>query len=101
MGAAPTAAHRAPHHPEEGSTLRMTTEVILTGTGVPHPRPGRAGPGELVRYGDTALQFDAGRATASRLREAGTPPHTLSAVSPTPCHRNPDVGSHNVAKTCR
>ncbi len=26
----------------------MTTEVILTGTGVPHPRPGRAGADVLV-----------------------------------------------------
>ena len=36
----------------------MTTEVVLTGTGVPHPRPGRAGAGALVRHGDVALQFD-------------------------------------------
>ena len=40
----------------------MTTEVILTGTGVPHPSPGRAGPGTLVRSGPFLLQFDAGRA---------------------------------------
>ena len=30
----------------------VATEVILTGTGVPHPRPGRAGAGTLVRCGD-------------------------------------------------
>ena len=38
----------------------MTTRVTLTGTGVPHPAPGRAGAGTLVRSGDLALQFDAG-----------------------------------------
>lgn len=58
----------------------MTTEVILTGTGVPHPRPGGAGAAVLVRHRDVALQFDAGRSTVLRLMEAGTPPHALSAV---------------------
>jgi hypothetical protein len=38
------------------------TEVILTGTGVPHARTGCAA-GVLVRHGDVALQFDAGRIT--------------------------------------
>lgn len=28
------------------------TTVTLTGTAVPHPSPGRAGPGVLVRHGD-------------------------------------------------
>lgn len=64
----------------------MITEVILTGTGVPHPRPGRAGAGVLVRHGDVALQFDAGRATVLRLMEAGTPPHALSALLLTHAH---------------
>ncbi len=45
----------------------MTTEVILTGTGVPHARPGRAGAGALVRHVQVALQFDARRSTVMRL----------------------------------
>ena len=50
----------------------MTTEVVLTGTGVPHARARCAGAGTLVRCGDVALQFDAGRSTVMRLMEAGT-----------------------------
>ena len=50
----------------------MSTEVVITGSGVPHVAPGSAGPGVLVRHGNTALQFDAGRATSLRLAEAGT-----------------------------
>ncbi len=77
----------------------MTTEVILTGTGVPHPRPGRAGAGTLVRHGDVALQFDAGRSTVMRLMEAGTPPHALSAVFLTHVHSDHVVGLPDVAMT--
>lgn len=36
----------------------MLATVTLTGTGVPFPQPGRAGPGALVRRGDIALQID-------------------------------------------
>ena len=42
-GPAPRDLDRRDRHDPE--PLRMTTEVILTGTGVPHPRPGRAGAG--------------------------------------------------------
>jgi len=77
----------------------VTTDVILTGTGVPHPRPGRAGAGVLVRHGDVALQFDAGRATVTRLTEAGTPPHALSAVFLTHVHSDHVVGLPDVAMT--
>ena len=63
-----------------------TTRVTLTGTGVPHPSPGRAGPGVLVRHGDVALQFDAGRATVLRLAEAGTAVHELDALFLTHVH---------------
>ncbi len=55
----------------------MTTTVTITGTGVPHLSPGRAGPGVLVRHGDVALQFDAGRATALRLTRPCTCPPGL------------------------
>jgi ribonuclease Z len=77
----------------------MTTEVVLTGTGVPHPRPGTAGAGTLVRTGDIALQFDAGRSTVMRLMEAGTPPHALTAVFLTHVHSDHVVGLPDVAMT--
>ena len=77
----------------------MATEVMLTGTGVPHPRPGRAGAGVLVRHDDVALQFDAGRATVMRLMEAGTPPHALTAVFLTHVHSDHLVGLPDLAMT--
>ena len=53
----------------------MGTEVIITGTGVPHLTPGRAGPGVLIRSGGVSVQFDAGRANALLLhaRKGPTP----------------------------
>jgi ribonuclease Z len=77
----------------------VTTEVILTGTGVPHPRPGRAGAGTLLRHGDVALQFDAGRSTVMRLMEAGTPPHALTATFLTHVHSDHVVGLPDLAMT--
>lgn len=77
----------------------MSTEVVLTGTGVPHPRPGRAGAGALVRHGDVALQFDAGRATVVRLVEAGTPPHALTATFVSHVHSDHVVGLPDLAMT--
>ncbi len=68
----------------------MTTHVTLTGTGIPPVEPGRAGAGCLVRFRDdrstTALQFDAGRATALRLAEAGQDPAVLDALFVTHHH---------------
>ena len=64
----------------------MTTSIVITGTGVPHVSPGRAGAGVLVSYGDTHVQFDAGRATTLRLAEAGVLPHQLSALFVTHVH---------------
>jgi ribonuclease Z len=77
----------------------MTTDVVLTGTGVPHPRPGTAGPGVLLRHGDVALQFDAGRSTVMRLMDAGTPPHALSAVFLTHVHSDHVVDLPDLAMT--
>jgi ribonuclease Z len=77
----------------------MSTRVVVTGTGVPHPRAGRAGAGVLVQYDDVALQFDAGRATVLRLIEAGTPPHALSAVFLTHVHSDHVVDLPDVAMT--
>lgn len=75
----------------------MSTEVILTGTGVPHPHPGRAGAGTLLRCGDVALQFDVGRSTVMRLAEAGTTPDALSAVFVTHVHSDHLVGLPDLA----
>jgi ribonuclease BN (tRNA processing enzyme) len=77
----------------------VTTVVTLTGTGVPHPSPGRAGPGTLVRCGDTALQFDAGRGTVLRLAEAGCGLHELSAVFLTHVHSDHVVDLTDVVMT--
>ena len=87
----------------------MTTTVTLTGTGVPYPAPGRAGAGTLVRYGDVALQFDAGRSTTLRLAELGLQPTALTAVFLTHLHSDhvtdlPDLAmtrwiQHDIADT--
>lgn len=77
----------------------MATEVILTGTGIPHPTPGRAGPGTLVRSGSVALQFDAGRGTVLRLADAGVRPHELAALFLTHVHSDHVVDVADVAMT--
>ena len=64
----------------------MTTSIVITGTGVPHVSPGRAGAGVLISYQSNHLQFDAGRATTLRLAEAGVQPHELSALFLTHVH---------------
>ena len=79
--------------------MNEPTTVTLTGTGVPHPSPGRAGPGVLVRHGDTALQFDAGRGTVLRLAEAGCAPHELDAVFLTHVHSDHIVDLPDLAMT--
>lgn len=79
--------------------LLMTTEVILTGTGVPHPAPGRAGPGVLIRCGEVALQIDAGRATVLRLAEAGCALHSLDAIFITHVHSDHVIDLADVVMT--
>ena len=64
----------------------MASSVTLTGTGVPHPAPGRAGAGVVVRSGDVVIQFDAGRGTVIRLTEAGLAMHQLNALFLTHVH---------------
>jgi ribonuclease Z len=80
-------------------TTHTPTTITLTGTGVPHPSPGRAGAGVLVRRGDVALQFDAGRATMLRLTDAGCAPHQLDAVFLTHVHSDHVVGLADLALT--
>ncbi len=70
----------------------MTTTVTITGTSAPPLSPGRAGAGVLVTHGDVALQFDAGRATALRLVEAGSHPAQLDAVFLTHHHSDHLLG---------
>jgi len=77
----------------------MATEVILTGTGIPHPTPGRAGAGTMVRSGDVVLQFDAGRGTVLRMAEAGVRPHDLAALFLTHVHSDHVVDVADVAMT--
>lgn len=73
--------------------------MTLTGTGVPHPAPGRAGPGVLVSHGDVALQFDAGRSTVLRLAEAGQAIHELDALFLTHVHSDHVVGLADLVMT--
>ncbi len=79
----------------------MTTRVTVTGTGTPLATGDRAGPGVLVEYwtgtsgpGDDAirLQFDAGRATVTRLAAAGVAPQQLTALFLTHYHSDHLVG---------
>lgn len=72
--------------------MQRKTEVTITGTGVPHVAPGRAGPGVLIRRGDVALQFDAGRATTLRLSEAKLSLHLLTALFLTHHHSDHMTG---------
>lgn len=75
------------------------TDVVLTGTGIPHPTPGRAGPGALVRHGEVALQFDAGRGTVIRLAEAGCTPALLTALFVTHVHSDHLIDLADVTMT--
>lgn len=78
---------------------RITTQVIVTGTGVPHPSPGRAGAGVMIRRGRVALQFDAGRGTVIRMVEAGCGPVDVTAVFVTHVHSDHLVDLADVAMT--
>lgn len=77
----------------------MPTVVTLTGTGVPHAAPGRAGAGVLVRRGDVSLQIDAGRATVVRMIEAGVSPTSLTALFITHHHSDHVVDAADVVLT--
>lgn len=72
-----------------------STEVIVTGTGIPSVDPDRAGAGVLIRHGDIALHFDAGRATAMRMVQAGTDFTDLDAIFLTHYHSDHVIGLHD------
>jgi len=74
----------------------MTTRITITGTGVPHRAPGRAGPGVLVESGAVRLQFDAGQATSLRLIEAGVQTGQLTALFVTHHHSDHLTGLTDV-----
>jgi len=74
----------------------MTTTVTITGTGTPLATGDRAGAGVLVTRGDTHLQFDAGRATVTRLLAAGSSPANLTALFLTHYHSDHLVGLQDV-----
>ena len=68
------------------------TQVVVTGTGIPSIDPKRAGSGVLVRHGDIALHFDAGRNTATRVVEAGVDVADLDAIFLTHYHSDHVIG---------
>ncbi len=70
----------------------MTTHVTVTGTGTPLATHDRAGAGALIRYGETHVQFDAGRGTVARLLGAESSPAMLSALFLTHYHSDHVVG---------
>ncbi len=70
----------------------MTTRVIVTGTGIPIPAPGRAGAGIFVGHDEAAIQIDCGRATTLRLVEAGLDLSQLTALLLTHHHNDHVVG---------
>ena len=77
----------------------MSTTVTITGTGTPIQTPDRAGPGVLIRSGNTALQFDAGRATVMRLAAEGSRLTDLSALFVTHHHSDHIVGIPDLLMT--
>ena len=74
----------------------MSTTVTITGTGTPLATADRAGAGVLVTHGDTHLQFDAGRATVTRLLAAGSSPAALTALFLTHYHSDHLIGLQDV-----
>ncbi len=77
----------------------MTTTITITGTGCPIPSATRAGPGVLVRHGDIALQFDAGRSTVMRLSGAGIRLQDLTALFVTHHHSDHLTGLQDLVLT--
>ena len=70
----------------------MTTEITITGSGIPMPSPGRAGAGALLRHDETLVQVDAGPATLFRLTEAGVDITRLAALFITHHHSDHLMG---------
>jgi ribonuclease Z len=77
----------------------VSTTVTVTGTGYPVPSAVRAGPGVLVRSGNLAMQFDAGRSTVQRLAQCGLMPRALDAVFVTHHHSDHLTGLQDLVLT--
>lgn len=77
----------------------MSTSITITGSGTPIPSAERAGPGALVRSGDVALQFDAGRSTVQRLAGCGLWPGDLTAFFATHHHSDHLTGLQDLILT--
>lgn len=77
----------------------MNLEIVITGTGIPLADADRAGSGVLIRRGDVALQFDAGRATVMRLAAADVRPGMLTAVFLTHHHSDHLLSLDDLAMT--
>jgi ribonuclease Z len=77
----------------------VSIEVTLLGTGNPLPDPSRAGAATLVRAGDKALLFDAGRGVCLRLVSAGVLPVMLDAVFLTHLHSDHVCDLNDVVTT--
>jgi ribonuclease Z len=78
----------------------VSTQVVITGTGIPAPLdPRRAGAGVLVRADDLLLQFDAGRATTLRIAALDLACTDVSAVFLTHHHSDHLIGLDDLLMT--
>ena len=77
----------------------MTTEVILTGTGVPHPPPGRAGAGRSFAAATSRCSSTPAGPPCSGSPRPGPPPHTLTALFVTHVHSDHVVDLPDVVMT--
>ena len=77
----------------------MATSVMITGSGIPLPSPGRAGAGALVRHDGTLIQVDAGPATTFRLTEAGVDITELAGLVITHHHSDHLMGIPDLVLT--
>ena len=77
----------------------MATDVMITGSGIPLPSPGRAGAGALVRHDGTMIQVDAGPATTFRLTEAAVDITELAGIVITHHHSDHLMGIPDLVLT--
>jgi ribonuclease BN (tRNA processing enzyme) len=85
---------RSPH-PATASTAesrKVSTEVILLGTGTPYPDPAASGPATAVVVGGRVLLFDAGPGVMRRLKAANLPLGGPEALFITHLHSDHTLG---------
>jgi ribonuclease BN (tRNA processing enzyme) len=71
---------------------KVTTEVILLGTGTPYPDPATSGPATAVVVGGRVLLFDAGPGVMRRLKAANLPISGPEALFITHLHSDHTLG---------